>query len=84
MNQTISDELVKHVEKNILRSIDDNGVLDVTAELNITNLDNTFGRNVKEPELMKGISSIAELETKSATELFSFVDKLMEEEKEVI
>jgi len=84
MNQAISEELVKQIEKNIMRNIDDNGVLDMTTELNITNLDTTFGRNVKTPELMNDITSIAELEKKSAIELFSYVSKLIEEEKSTI
>ena len=84
MNDDISEELIKEVEKNVMKNIDSKGVLDVAAKLDIMGLDNTFGRKIQEPKLLNEITTIDEIKSKSAEKLYSYIRKFIKEENAAV
>lgn len=73
LQEEISNELIKDIEKNI----DRNG-FNLTERLNINGLDESFGLIGKKTELMENATKLNELAQRSAIELFDQVRTLIE------
>ncbi len=81
ISKEISDGLVKSVKSKLL-STAENDIFNQVHSYKIEGLDTKFGRIVKQPELIREVHNLADLEQRNATELYEAMRRLIEAEKD--